>query len=147
MKLGQDLRKFIELLNSKGVKYMVVGGHAVVFHGYPRLTVDTNFFVECSAENARRLEEVMHDFGFSNLGLKAKDFLEQGQVIQLGRAPNRIDVLTSIEGVGFAEAWKTRISASLDNLPVPFISKDLLIQNKRAGGRTQDILDLEKLSN
>jgi len=146
MKLSQDLREFIGLLNSKGVKYLVVGGHAVVFHGYPRLTVDTDFFVECSPENARRLEEVMGDFGFSSLGLKAKDFLEQRQVVQLGRAPNRIDILTSLSGVTFEEAWKCKIEARLNDLPVHFISKELLIRNKQATDRSQDRADLDKIS-
>lgn len=146
MKLSPDLREFIELLNSKEVKYVIVGGHAVVFHGYPRLTVDVDFFVECSAENARRLEEVMHDFGFSSLGLTAKDFLEPGQVVQLGRAPNRIDLLTSLSGVTFEEAWQTKVAAKFGDLSVFILGRESLVKNKKATGRPQDLADLDNIA-
>jgi hypothetical protein len=134
MKLSKDLREFIALLNSTRVKYLLVGGHAVAFHGYPRFTGDTGFFVEVSLENAARLEEVLRAFGFGHIGVGRDDFLQPGIVVQLGRPPNRIDLLTSIDGVTFAEAWPNRVAAELDGLPVFVLGKEDLVRNKRASG-------------
>ena len=145
MKLSKDLREFIALLNSTHVKYLIVGGHAVAFHARPRFTADFDFFVECSPENADRLQQVIGAFGFSALGLKAADFLQEGVVVQLGRPPNRIDLLTSIDGVKFSEAWGRRAPGELDGIPVYFISKEDLLANKRAVGRPQDIADAAEL--
>ena len=144
MNLSKDLREFIALLNSTKVKYVVVGGHAVAFHGYPRFTGDMGFFVERSPENAASLVEVLSDFGFGKLGMKAADFLEPEVVVQLGRPPNRIDILTSIDGVEFDEAWNSRITSSA-GLELFFISKELLLCNKRAAGRAQDLADIQHL--
>jgi hypothetical protein len=145
MRLNKDLREFIALLNSTGVKYLIVGGYAVGFHGYPRFTGDIDFFVERSLENATRLEKVLADFGFGELGLSASNFLEPESVIQLGRPPNRIDILTSIDAINFPEAWPNRTTAELEGVPAAFISKEDLIRNKRAMARPQDIADLDKL--
>src|SRR4051812_36368317 len=116
MKLSKDLREFIVLLNSTGVKYLLVGGHAVAFHGYPRFTGDMDLFVERSEANAALLEQALMTFGFSGLGIKAADFLEPGIVIQLGRPPNRIDLLTSIDAVTFDQAWAGKEVAKLDDV-------------------------------
>lgn len=145
MKLNKDLREFIGLLNSTKVDYLIVGGHAVAFHGYPRFTGDIDFWVRRSIENAERLDRVLRDFGFSNVGIKAADFLEPEAVIQLGRPPNRIDILTSIDGNVFEEAWESRIVADFDGLSVAFIGKKDLIKNKKATGRPQDLADIQKL--
>ncbi len=145
MKVSKDLREFIELLNSRKVNYVIVGGHAVGYHGYPRFTGDIDFFVESSRSNAVLLEKLMADFGFAGLNLTAADFQQPEIVIQLGRPPNRIDILTSITGVNFADAWRTKIKAVMDGLPVFILSKELLIQNKRAVQRTQDLADLKRL--
>jgi len=145
MKLSKDSKEFIELLNSTKVKYLLVGGHAVAYHGHPRFTGDMDFFVERSPENARKLEQVLAAFGFASLGLKAHDFLEPGTVIQLGRAPYRIDLLTSIDAVEFTEAWAARIGAVMDDMPVFIISKDLLIRNKKVIDREQDRADIKKM--
>jgi hypothetical protein len=145
MKLNKDLREFIALLNSTGVRYLIVGGYAVGFHGYPRFTGDIDFFVERSLENATRLEKVLSDFGFGGLGLSAGNFLEPESVIQLGRPPHRIDILTSIDAINFGEAWPNRANAELDGISTAFISKKDLVKNKRATARPQDIADLDKL--
>lgn len=145
MKLNKDLREFIVWLNSTTIKHLIVGGHAVAFHGYPRFTGDIGFLVERTPENAVRLEKIVAEFGFANLGLTAKDFLEPGIVVQLGRPPNRIDLLTSIDGVEFAEAWPNRVPADLDGEAVTFIGRQELLKNKRASGRPQDAADLAKL--
>jgi hypothetical protein len=113
LKLPKDLKDFIALLNAHDVWYLVVGGYAVAYHGYPRMTGDIDLFVEVSPENARKLEAVLGEFGFSGMGLTAADFLEPGTIIQLGYPPNRIDLITSLSGVTFAPAWEQRVSAEV----------------------------------
>ena|SRR5437870_8819737 len=115
-RLPKDLREFIELLNSHDVRYLIVGGYAVAYHGYPRTTGDIDFFLEVSEENAAKMEAVLIDFGFGGLGLTRQDFLKPDQIIQLGYPPNRIDLLTAISGVSFAEAWEARVRDELDSL-------------------------------
>lgn len=146
MKLGKDSREFVELLNSLRVDYLVVGGHAVAFHGFPRYTGDIDFFVRRSADNASKILEALKRFGFANTGVTPESFLEPGQVLQLGRPPNRIDILTSIDGVSFDEAWAKRLDAEFDGLTVPILSLEDLIANKAASGRPKDLGDLSKLA-
>lgn len=122
------------------------GGHAVAYHGYPRTTGDIDFFIEATEENAARLEEVLTRFGFRSLGLTAKDFLGPGTIIQLGYPPHRIDLVTSISGVTFAEAWARRIHALVDDLPMIFVDRQTLLDNKAASGRPKDLADIEALS-
>lgn len=145
MNLSADLREFIELLNSRGVEYVIVGAHSLAFHGRPRYTGDLDLLVRPSSANAARLSAVLHEFGFGQSGFKESDFTETGQVIQLGRAPNRIDLLTSISGVATDEALRTKIATQMDGLPVFVLSRNLLIQNKRAIARPQDMADLAEL--
>jgi Aminoglycoside-2''-adenylyltransferase len=143
--LSNDLREFIRLLTTKNVKYVIVGAWAVAFHGRPRYTGDLDIFVARQQANAALLMEVMHAFGFSQVGIKREDFLQVDHVIQLGREPNRIDILTGISGVTFDEAWRTRVEGVVSNLPVVFISRDLLIKNKRAANRDKDLGDIKLL--
>ena len=145
MRLQKDLREFIELFNSNGVEYLIVGGFALAFHGRPRYTGDIDLLVVPSKENSGRIVTALREFGFRVTGLRAGDFTEADQVIQLGRPPNRIDLLTSVSGVTAADAWAQRIAGELDGLPVFFLSRDHLIANKRATGRLQDKADLEAL--
>jgi hypothetical protein len=145
MHLEKDLREFVELLNALNVRYMVVGAFAVAYHGYPRFTADIDLFIERSPENAERLVNVIRQFGFADLSLSVEDFLREDQVIQLGVAPNRIDLLTFLSGVSFQEAWTTHERGDINGLSVPFISKEMLRQNKTASGRSQDLVDLEHL--
>ena len=145
MDLEKDLREFVELLNALNVRYVVVGAFAVAYHGYPRYTGDIHLFVECSEENAERLMQVIEKFGFGDLSLSAADFLQEDQVIQLGIAPSRIDLLTFLSGVTFQEAWSTRENGEINGLMVPFISKEMLKRNKTASGRMQDLADLQRL--
>jgi predicted nucleotidyltransferase len=145
VKLQQDLREFVELLLSRGVDFVVVGGHAVAFHGYPRMTDDIDLLVRPVRENGQRIVDALADFGFGNVGLTADSFTAPDRVIQLGRAPNRIDLLTEIYGLSFDEVWATRVEADLDGLKVSMIGRAELIRNKRATGRTQDLADAEKL--
>jgi len=145
MKLERDLREFIELLNAREVRYLVVGAHALAFHGRPRYTADIDFFVESSPENAERIGQVLDEFGLVNIGVEPADFTASDQIVQLGVEPNRVDLMTSISAVTFDEAWRSRVSGELDGLPVHFISKELLRRNKAAVGRKQDLADLDYL--
>lgn len=145
MKLQDDLREFVALLLSRGVEFVVVGGHAVAFHGYPRMTDDVDLLVRPTPENGQRIVEALQTFGFGSVGLTAESFTAPDRMIQLGRAPNRIDLLTQIYGVTFDEVWATRVEADFDGLKTFMISREALIRNKRATGRTQDIADAEKL--
>ncbi len=146
MKLHPDLREFIELLNSRRVDYLVVGGHAVAFHGFPRFTGDLDFFVRPSPANARRVVGVLSDFGFRESGLDESKLTRADQVIQLGHPPNRIDLLTSISGVTYDEAEEQSVAAKLDGLAVRFIGKESLVKNKRAAARPQDLADVARLT-
>ena len=145
MKLQADLREFVGLLLSRKVDFVVVGAHAVAFHGHPRTTQDIDFLVRPSIENGQRIVEALTDFSFGDLNLSAESFTAPDRMIQLGRPPNRIDLLTGISGLSFDEAWASRVSAQLDGLDVFVIGREALIKNKRATGRTQDLADVEKL--
>jgi hypothetical protein len=145
MKLSKDQREFVELLNSKEVKYLLVGGHAVGFHGHPRFTGDIDFLIETSVENSNRVAEVLEQFGFGSLPFSSEELQEKEFVFQFGRPPNRIDLLTSISGVEFEEAWRTKIKADVDGTPLWVIDRERLIRNKRATGRPQDLDDANKI--
>ena len=145
MKMEQDVREFIELLNARDVRYLIVGAYALAYHGRPRYTGDIDFFVQSSEHNAQLIAQIVEEFGFASLGIVAADLTSSDQVIQLGVEPNRIDLMTSISGVSFDEAWETREYGELDGLRVPFISRDLLKRNKAAVGRKQDLADIDYL--
>ena len=146
MRLSKDWREFLELLNSRGAEYVIVGAQSLAFHGRPRYTGDLDVLVRSTPANARILVDLLNDFGFAACGFKESDFLEPEQLIQLGRAPARIDLLTSISGLTTDEAFATKIPAELDGVPVFILSKEALIQNKRAVGRPRDIADLDTLA-
>ena len=141
---NKDFREFIALLNSHEVKFLIVGGHAVTFHGYPRYTGDLDIWVAIDPANALRVEKVLKDFGFGSIFSEA-DFSKAGYAIQLGRPPYRIDILTSIDGADFESAYPLRKLVHADGVELPFIGLDHLLANKRAAGRPQDLLDVSKL--
>jgi hypothetical protein len=145
VKLQKDLREFIELLNSAKVEYVIVGGHAVAYHGYPRFTGDIDFLVRPTANNAQSVIAVLQAFGFGAVGISADDFTREEHVVQLGLPPNRIDLLTSISGVTFDEVWSGRVRSDLDETPVSFIGKEQLLRNKRSTGRLKDLADAEQI--
>lgn len=145
MPFSKNWSQFIESLNSSGVEYLVVGAVALAHHGWPRYTGDLDILVRNSLENGKRLESALREFGLGSLDLKAADFVNSYHVIQLGVPPNRIDLLTSITGVTFEEAWAGRIEAELGGTPAKFIGREALIQNKKSTGRPQDLADLEAL--
>ena len=144
--MTKDFEELFACLRLRNVKALVVGGYAVAFHGQPRFTKDIDVFVEPSPENAERLLTALADFGFGGLGLTAADFATPGKIVQLGVAPNRVDLLTTIDGVTFAEAWHGRVSGHYGREAVDYIGRAELIRNKRASGRPQDLLDIEGLT-
>lgn len=111
MDLSKDLSEFIKSLNSNNVEFVIVGGYAQAYHGRPRFTGDIDILIRSSVDNATRILSALNEFGFGRLGLRQEDFTRDGQVIQLGVAPNRIDILTSLTGCVFEDVWTTRISA------------------------------------
>jgi hypothetical protein len=145
MVLSNDLREFLELLNARGVEYLVVGAHCLAFHGRPRYTGDLDVLVSQSKTNAMKLVELLREFGFTGSKFTPVDFAAGDQVIQLGRAPNRIDLLTSLTGVTTEEAFAGKVAADIEGIPVFILGKKELIQNKRAVGRPQDLADLAEL--
>ena len=145
MRLEKDLREFVELLNSRKVEYVVVGAHALAFHGHPRYTGDLDLLVRPTVENARRIVEALVEFGFGSFGLAEDDFAKPDHVIQLGYPPNRIDLMTSISGVAFEEVWQSRENSTLDGIPVSFIGRKVFVRNKTASGRLKDAADVEAL--
>jgi hypothetical protein len=145
VQLGKDFRDLLELLNRHQVRYLVVGGFAVAVHGTPRYTKDLDIWIEVSPDNAARLVAVLDEFGFASLGLRTEDFLDPDVVIQLGYEPNRIDFLTKLTGVEFAEAYPARVSITINEIDVPLIDRASLIANKRALGRPHDLDDAKGL--
>ena len=145
MSESKDFEELFTFLNAHHVKAIVVGGHAVAFHAKPRYTKDIDVFVERSSENATRLMAALVDFGFGDVGLSAADFEKPGKIIQLGVAPNRIDLLTSIDGVEFSRAWDGKSAGRYGEVPIFYLGKAELIANKRASGRPQDLADVSVL--
>ena len=146
MVFNQDFREFIELLNENEVDYLIVGGYALAVHGIPRYTQDIDFWIRTNQKNIKKILKVLKDFGFASIDLKEEDFLDKDNVIQLGYPPNRIDLLSEIDGVVFDEAFKERTIIEIEGLKVNFINFRDLKKNKEASGRLQDLADLEKLN-
>ena len=143
--LNPDFKEFIESLNANGVRYLVVGGYAVAFHGHPRYTKDLDIWLEMTPENAAKAVQALDQFGFGSLRLKDTDFLAPDQIIQLGYPPNRIDLFSTLPGVDFAVCYAARVQVEVEGVPVNFIDLENLKKNKQASGRHQDLADLENL--
>lgn len=146
MLVTDDFKEFLQLLNAHNVRFLLVGGYAVGFHGYPRLTQDMDIFYEITAENARAVRAALDAFGFKSLGLTERDFLKEGQVIQLGHPPNRIDLINTITAVSFRTAWRSRVKGDYGGVVVYFIGRVPLSRNKRATGRDKDLVDVRHLA-
>jgi hypothetical protein len=145
MKLPPDWTALIGLLCAEGVRFLVVGAHALAVHGRPRATGDLDLFVEPTAENARRLGAALAAFGFGALARQARRFAERDRMATLGQPPLRIDLLTSISGVSFDRAWKGRVTVRVGRYSIGFLGRREFIANKRAAGRAKDALDLALL--
>lgn len=142
---SQDFKEFVELLNAHRVEYLVVGGHAVGIHGYVRFTGDLDVWVNPVPANADKVIAVLSAFGFGSLNLRREDFDRPARILQLGQPPFRIDVMTSAEGVTFAECYSRRVSMEYEGVRVDFIGLDDLRRNKKTVGRSKDLLDLDEL--
>ena len=145
MEVQKDFREFLALLNEHEVKFIIVGGYALAFHGAPRFTGDIDVYVKPDRENAKRILHALADFGFSSLDITIDDFQNQDNVIQLGLPPVRIDLITSISGVSWNEADASKEPGLFGDVSVSYIGKDQFIINKRASGRKKDLADLESL--
>lgn len=146
MRIENDFVKFLKLLNRNKVRYCIVGAYAVAFHAKPRYTKDLDILVEPTIQNGKKIAKALREFGFASLGLCEKDFVQKGNVIQLGQEPVRIDLLTSLEGVRFKNVWKKRVRGIYGEEKVYFIGLAELVQNKKVANRPLDKVDLEVLS-
>jgi predicted nucleotidyltransferase len=146
MELFQDFQDFISLLNQFEVEYLVVGGYALAFHGKPRHTGDLDIWINISEINAAKMVNVLQDFGVGSLGLNQADFLKEGYVSQIGYPPLRIDILNSIDGVSFPEAYQNKNILKLNDCEIVYIGLNDLIANKKASARSQDLTDLKQLA-
>lgn len=143
-----DFRDVIVELADAGADFLIIGGYAVAHHGHVRATLDLDVLVRPSEENARRVFEALARFGapLTAHGVSAGDFAKTGTVYQVGLPPHRIDVLTSVAGVSFDDAWATRSPGEVDGRKVAYIGLDALLRNKRAAGRKKDLADVEALT-
>jgi len=144
--LNKDFREFLESLNLRNVRYLLIGGYAVALHGHPRYTKDIDIWIERSDVNVANLLLALHDFGFGDVTITKSDLLEQGSIIQLGYPPNRVDIINSPDGVDFADCYDRLVEFEIEDVKIPVIGLDDLRRNKRASGRLQDLADLEALS-
>ena len=143
--LTPDFKEFIKLLNFHKVKYLLIGGYAVGYHGYVRATVDIDIWIPININTAEKMEIIVSEFGFSVSKLNKELFLKEDKVIQMGNPPFRIDILTSISGVNFEECYPKRIIDKIDGIKVNIIDLDNLRKSKKAAGRDKDLLDLKRL--
>lgn len=144
---SEDFVDMLRALLGAGVEFLIVGAHALAVHGVPRATLDLDIWVKSSPDNALRVIEALQAFGapLGSHGIVATDFETPGTVYQLGLPPGRIDLLTSISGVEFDEAWPDRVEAKIGGLRVPFIGVKAQLANKRASGRDKDLVDAKLL--
>jgi hypothetical protein len=145
MEVQPDFRDVLASLNAHKVDYLVVGAHALAFHGAPRYTGDMDIFVRPGSDNAQRILQALDEFGFGSLGLKVEDFIDSDRVIQIGVVPVRIDIVTSLTGVSWEEAVQGRVAGHYGDLEVFYLGREQFILNKRALGRKKDLADLEAI--
>jgi len=145
MKTEKDFEGLLKLFNKNKVRYCIIGAYAVAFYAEPRYTKDMDIFVEPDKDNARRIIKSLSEFGFKSLALEEKDLIRKGKIIQLGYEPVRIDLITSIEGCDFKEAWNNKAIGNYGKQKVIFIGLKELIKNKKKTGRKQDSVDIAVL--
>ena len=145
IQLPPDFKEFLKLLNSHRVEYLLVGGYAVGYHGYPRATGDMDLWVAVRQNNAEKLVVVLREFGLNAPQLSADIFLQENQIIRMGVPPMRIELLTTISGVDFDSCYSERIVDVIDSVEVHIINLKHLKQNKQASGRYKDLDDLQYL--
>ena len=147
MEIQTHFRELLTLLEKNDVEYVIVGGYAMAFHGYPRFTKDIDIFFKNSVDNIKKIQKALMGFGFSAQDLEESLFTEPGNIIQFGIIPLRVDIFNEIDGVEFDEVIKNSVRGKYGDIEVTFIGQIELIKNKKASGREQDILDAKKLEN
>jgi predicted nucleotidyltransferase len=145
LELSRDLRELLNCFLTHEVRFMVIGGHAVSYHGYPRFTKDLDIWIERCPLNAEKVVSALKAFGLDFEGLSKEMFTDESRMTQMGREPNRVDILHTIKGVRFAECYERSGRAMIDGTPIPIISKEDLLSNKLATGRPQDLADADQL--
>ena len=145
IQIPHDFKEFLKLLNSHRVEYLLVGGYAVGYHGYPRATADMDLWVAVHQNNAEKLVAVLREFGFNVPQLSVNLFLKAEQIVRMGVPPLRIELLTTISGVRFENCYSERIIDMIDDVEVHIISLEHLKKNKQASGRHKDLDDLQNL--
>jgi hypothetical protein len=145
MEAQPDFKDLLALFNKHRVEYLIAGAYALAFHGAPRYTGDIDLLVRSSEENAARILQALEEFGFGSVGITPEDFVKPSMVIQLGVAPARVDLLTSLTGVEETDAFAGRVAGSYGDIPVHYLGREQFIANKRALGRRKDLADLEAL--
>jgi hypothetical protein len=143
--LNPDFRDILSAFIDQRVEFLVVGGYAMAAHRLPRATKDLDLWVEASAENAARVLQALDAFGAPRHDLTAADLETEGTIYQVGVPPNRVDVITRVDGVRFADAWPDRAEIAIDGIMIPVIGRRHLIANKRTVGRPQDLVDADLL--
>lgn len=146
MFVNSDFTDLLRLFNDNGVRYLVIGGYAVIQYAEPRYTKDLDLWISTDAVNAAAVYKSLREFGAPLAGLTEDDFAEEGYFYQMGIPPVRVDVLMGIPGMDFEYAWARRVEIDFDGLPVSFVSKEDLVQGKLASGRPQDLIDVDILS-
>jgi predicted nucleotidyltransferase len=141
--LPNDFKEFLRLANSARIEYLLIGGYAVSFHGYPRPTGDLDVWIAAKPESAATMAKLVREFGFASATPEL--FLTPGKVIRMGRPPVRIEIMNAISGVDFSDAYDRRVETVLDGVPVNIIALDDLLNNKRAAGRGKDLDDVRHL--
>jgi predicted nucleotidyltransferase len=145
IRLPQDFKEFLKLLEANKVDYLLVGGYAVGYHGYPRPTGDIDFWISNDKENAERIVLVLREFGFASDELSASLFTQEKSIVRMGIAPFKLEVITHIDGVKFADCYARQIETFIDGSKVKVIGIDDLLANKKASGRPKDINDVLEL--
>ncbi len=145
IRLPTEFSELLKLLNAHEVNYLIVGGYAVAYHGYPRTTGNIDLWIEQTSENAAQVVQALRDFGFDVPSLTPALFLEKDRVVRMGHPPLRAEILTSISGVDFAECYPDRVDDEIDGVPTHIIGLAALKKNKKASGRLKDLSDLEHL--
>jgi len=145
MQQNIDLIDLLAALNAAGAKYLLIGAYAFAFHGRARATKDSDIFIGCDSDNARKVWNALVAFGAPLTELREDDLATPGTFFIMGRPPNQIDIITTIDGVTFEQAWTNRVVAAYGDVPVAYIGKADLIANKKAVGRPQDLADVAYL--
>ncbi len=140
-----ELKEFLRLLSDHRVEYLLIGGYAVGYHGFPRATGDMDVWIAANESNAQRMMAALEAFGFGDTGMTLKLFTEPDQITRLGNEPLRIEILTSISGLKFGDAYANRVDDVIEDIPVSIISSEDLKANKRSSGRPKDLADLDNL--